>query len=123
MESGFESLPPSQLSQQVRKFSTHAFSSRGPPGDRNDRPRRIGSLLRRRVGPSLPRIDMALSPDVLDYVLGLEATAEPWADYAHLSSILRKAMDALLEADPRRQYVAWEIQVHDYHLSSDQADK
>src|SRR2546427_6258701 len=40
---------------------------------------------------------MALSPDFLNYVLGLEATAEPWADYAHLSSILRKAMDALPE--------------------------
>lgn len=66
---------------------------------------------------------MTTSPEMLDYVLGLEATAEPWADYAHMSSIFRKAADKLPETDPRRQYVVWEIQVHDYHLSHDEADK
>jgi hypothetical protein len=66
---------------------------------------------------------MATTPDMLDYVLGLEATAEPWADHAHLSSMFRKTIEEMPEADPRRQYVSWEIQVHDYHLSHDQAEK
>lgn len=66
---------------------------------------------------------MTISQEDLDYVLGLEARAESWADHSHMSSVFRDAANQLAEEDPRRQYLIWEIWVHDYHLSHDQAEK
>lgn len=62
-----------------------------------------------------------VSSEILDSILATEATAEPWADYAHFSSLFKRVRDELADTDPKKEALGWEVALHDYHLG--EADK
>lgn len=57
-----------------------------------------------------------VSSEILDSILATEATAEPWSDCTHFSSLFKGARDQLADTDPKKDILSWEIALHDYHL-------
>lgn len=57
-----------------------------------------------------------VSAESLEFILATEATAKPWSDYGHFSSLFKHVHDELADTDPRKEAVGWEIALHDYHL-------
>ncbi len=57
-----------------------------------------------------------VSAEILEFILATEATAEPWSDYAHFSSLFKRVGDTLADTDPKKKVLGWEVMLHDYHL-------
>jgi uncharacterized protein DUF4209 len=65
---------------------------------------------------------MSVPAHVIDHVRDIEARAEIWADHFHISRLFTDAANSLADDDERKQFVLWEIWLHDYTLSPQKPD-